>query len=537
MSLIDIKFENRRQFLEQAAEMFIARRQLDKAAQAVEMLMTEYPADAKILLLRVRLFDLCSDYQNVIADGEKALSMKGLSPKDTMMLHNIIAMAYDNIGSIDQAAKHYRLSTRVDLKPIKDETLRTELIDDRREDYSNYLFALHRLPPSSITDEKLFNAVKNYDNLYGGIKRFKHKPRHHDRIKVGYISPDLRAHVAGYFAAAFFTHHDRDQFEVIGYAACTEDDFSEELKRRADGWRNIKGDAPLTAAQKIFEDELDILVDLSGHTSHNCLPILAYKPAPVQISGVGWIGSTGLRAVDYFLVDRYTVPDKSGEKFFTEKVIRLPHSHFCYRPHADVEIGEAPCRANGVITFGSFNNFSKVTNEQLSLWAKIMSAVDGARLLIKSTVFNTKYVLQIASERLTAAGLDLDRVTLEGGSNYDGYLRRMRDVDIMLDSYPYVGGGTTCDALYMSVPVISLAGERHGTRFGLSFLSNVGAEELCASSAEEYVDKAIELANDFDRLERYHRTLRASMEQSPLMDAAAYMSDVEAAYRRLLDAR
>ena len=535
--MMEIKFENRRQFLEQAADLFIVRRQLDQAAQAVEMLMAEFPIDAKLLLFKVRVFDLCSDYQNVIADGEKALSMSGLSPKDSMMLHNIIAMAYDNIGSTAKAAEHYRASTLIDLRSIEDKTLRAELIDDRREDYSNYLFALHRLPSSAITDGKLFTAVKNYDKLYTGIKRFKHKPHARERIRIGYVSPDLRAHVAGYFAAAFFTHHDRDRFEVIGYAACTEDEFSETLKQNADGWRNIKGDAPSTAAQKIFDDELDILIDLSGHTSHNCLPILAYKPAPVQISGVGWIGSTGFRAVDYFLVDRYTVPDKRGEKFFTEKLIRLPHSHFCYRPHGDVESGEAPCRANGVITFGSFNNFSKVTDEQLRLWSKIMSAVDGARLLIKSTVLNTKYVLQIASERLTAAGIDLDRVTLEGGSNYDGYLRRMRDVDIMLDSYPYVGGGTTCDALYMGVPVISLAGARHGTRFGLSFLSNVGAEELCASSAEEYINKAIELANDFDRLERYHRTLRSAMEQSPLMDAAAYMSDVETEYRRLIDAR
>ncbi len=531
---MEIKFENRRQFFEQMAEMFIASRQLDKAIPTVEQMMKEFPIDAKILLLKVRLFDIYEDYRNVIVDGEAALARRGLQPKDEMMLRNILAMAYDKIGAIDRAAEQYLMSSRVDLRSIDDETLRAELIADRREDYSNYLFALHRMSPTEVTSQKIFSAIKNYDKLYAGVKRFKHKPHRHDKIRVGYISPDFRSHVAGYFAAPFFTHHDRDRFEVIGYAACKEDAFSEQLKRNADGWRNIFGDAPNVASQKIFEDELDILVDLSGHTAHNCLPILAHKPAPIQISGIGWIGSTGLRTVDYFFVDRYTVEDKRGEKFFTEKIIRLPHMHFCYRrPDVEIEIGEAPCRSNGFITFGSFNNFSKVTTDQLRLWSEIMAAVPSARLLIKSTVFNSKYVKEIALERLRAASIDLQRITIEGGSNLDGYLRKMRAVDVMLDSYPYVGGGTTCDALYMGVPVITRAGDRHGSRFGLSFVTNVGAAELCATDAEDYVRRAIELAGDVDRIEQYHRTLRSMMESSPLMDAAAYMSDIEAAYNEL----
>ena len=282
---MEIKFENRRQFFEQMAELFIASRQLDNAIKTVEQMMQEFPIDAKILLLKVRLFDIYEDYRNVIADGEAALAMGGLNPKDEMMLRNILAMAYDKIGAIARAAEHYLMSSRVNLRSIDDETLRAELIDDRREDYSNYLFALHRMSPSEITSQKIFSAIKNYDKLYSNVKRFKHKPHRHEKIRVGYVSPDLRAHVAGYFAAPFFTHHARDRFEVIGYAACKEDAFSELLKQNADGWRNIFGDAPNVAAQKIYDDELDILVDLSGHTAHNCLPILAYKPAPIASDG------------------------------------------------------------------------------------------------------------------------------------------------------------------------------------------------------------------------------------------------------------
>ena len=522
---MEIKFENEREFLIGMAEMFISSRQMDKAIDAVELLSKKFPVDGKLLLLQARIFDLYGDFEHVIRNGEAALARRDTSTKDTMMLHNIVANAYDNVGMIDRAAAHYLASSRVDR--------RAEFIAEAREDYSNYLFALHRL--SSITSEKIFAAVKDYDKLFGGVKRFKRKRVRHEKIRVGYISPDLRAHVAGYFAAAFFTHHDRERFEVIGCAACKEDQFSEFLKSNAEGWRNIRGDDASTAARKIFDDDLDILVDLSGHTAHNCLPVLAYKPAPIQISGVGWIDSTGLRAVDYFFVDRYTVPDKRGEKFFTERVIRLPHSHFCYRqPDDDLELKNAPCLENDFITFGAFNNFSKVTDEQLRLWSRIMLEIPTARLLIKSTVFNSEAGRNYAIARLRAAKIDLDRVRLERGDQYADYMKKFRAIDILLDTFPYVGGGTTCDALYMGVPVVTRVGDRHGSRFGLSFLSNVGAEELCAFDDEEYVAKAVELANDFPRVEKYHQTLRQSMKNSSLMNAAAYMSDIENAYVEIL---
>ena len=525
---MEIQFENEREFLIGMAEMFISSRQMDKAIDAVELLSKKFPVDGKLLLLQTRIFDLYGDFEHVIRNAEAGLAHRDTSPKDTMMLHNIVAAAYDHVGLIDRAAEHYLASSRIN---------RADLIAERREDYSNYLFALHRLPQSKISSAKLFSAVKNYDKLFDGVKRFKHKrAARHEKIRVGYVSPDLRGHVAGYFAAAFFTHHDRERFEVIGYAACKEDQFSEFLKSNAEGWRNIHGLDASTAARKIFDDELDILVDLSGHTAHNCLPILAYKPAPIQISGVGWIDSTGLRAVDYFFVDRYTVPDKRGEKFFTERVIRLPHSHFCYRqPDDDLELKNAPCLENDFITFGAFNNFSKVTDEQLRLWSRIMLEIPTARLLIKSTVFNSEAGRNYAIDRLRAAKIDRDRVRLERGDQYADYMKKFRAVDILLDTFPYVGGGTTCDALYMGVPVVTRVGDRHGSRFGLSFLSNVGASELCASTEEEYIEKAIELAGAPDRIEKYRRELRPMMECSPLMDAAAYMSDIEAAYIQLTE--
>ncbi len=533
---MDTNSKIRRQFFEQIVETLISTRQIADAVTVIDEMTQTFSLDGKILLYRVRIFDLNSDFANVIREGEMALEKHDTNEKDTMMLHNIVANAYDKLGAIDRAAAHYLASSQIDPRSIDDETLRAELTEDRREDYSNYLFALHRLSPSKITSQKIFSAIRRYDKLYVGVKRFRHKPHRHEKIRVGYVSPDFRAHVAGYFSAPFFINHDGDRFEVIGYAACDEDAFSAELKSHADGWRNIKGKSALDSARIIYDDELDILVDLSGHTAHNCLPIMAYKPTPIQISGIGWIGSTGLNAVDYFFVDKHTVTDYNGKKFFTEKVIQLPHTHFCYRrPNDAPEVSAAPCRVNGYITFGSFNNFSKVTDEQLRLWSEIMSAIPTARLFIKSTVFNSKFVEEIAIGRLRTASIAPDRVTVEGGSDYKNYLKAFGAVDVMLDSYPYVGGGTTCDALYMGVPVITRAGDRHGTRFGLSFLSNIRAAELCASTDEEYIAKAIELAGDVDRIEKYRRELRSMMECSPLMDAAAYMSDVEAAYIQLTE--
>ncbi len=441
---------------------------------------------------------------------------------------SIYATLCRQLGRIEQAVELFRRSS--DYK---------DLAHGKAAEYSNYLFNLHYLakPPefmyeAAIGYGKLFAAIKPY-----GYDRAKLKARWQKRgkLRLGYISPDLHFHVVAFFSYAFFHSYDHELFEVYCYTDCLEDGASREFAAITDKWRNVRGLPPDEVARIVHADEIDILIDLAGHTANNFLPVLACKPAPVQVSGIGYFGTTGLPAVDYFLADHYTDPEdvpEPNDKWFVEKLLRLPQSHFCFMWHDAPDYpGPAPCRRNGYITFGSFNNFAKVSDAVLQVWSEIMRQVPDSRLYLKAAVFNKPYTAEAAKKRIAAAGIDLARVIL--GEQEPKYLRHYHEMDIALDTFPYPGGGTTCDALYMGVPVVTLVGERHGARFGGSLLTNVGHEELCAADVAEYIRIAVELAHDTERLCRYHDTLRWDMQRSPVMQSADYMAAVEQAYMRI----
>ena len=287
------------------------------------------------------------------------------------------------------------------------------------------------------------------------------------------------------------------------------------------------------AAEIIYKDKIDILVDLAGHTKGSVLPVLAYKPAPVQISGIGYFATTGLEAVDYFLSDKYLA---SEPEYFVEKIISLSHSHFCYSPLYEApSTGEAPCIKNGYITFGSFNHVRKVSDEVLELWTSIIKAVPESHLLLKGLLFDDEYGYELFCNRLLKLGIDIEsdewvnRIELRGFSK--DYLKEYLEVDIALDTFPYPGGGTTCDALYMGVPVITLAGNSHGERFGKSLLENIGLSEFVVYDKHAYYDLAVALAGDKEIINNLHIGLRHMMEKSPLMDRKLYMKELEAAYK------
>ncbi|MBR6012722.1 MAG: hypothetical protein IK062_02940, partial [Selenomonadaceae bacterium] len=281
------------------------------------------------------------------------------------------------------------------------------------------------------------------------------------------------------------------------------------------------------AAKIIHDDEIDILFELSGHTSGNRLPVTAYKPAAVQISGIGYMNSTGLFSTDYFLSDKFCSENKSAMKnYFTEKIIELPHSHFCFTPIKNFP--EPNHVQKPEIIFGCFNNFSKVTNSMLRAWQKILSAVPKSRLILKHKIFDNDEGRNFVAEKLRLMNFDLKQIELRGFSA--DYLNEYNEIDIALDTFPYVGGVTTCEALYMGVPVISIYGERHGTRFGYSFLKNVGIEELAVKNFSEYVERAVMLASDRELLSVLHKNLRTMMKNSPLMNQKLYAQEVERFY-------
>ena len=520
---------------EKIASIYVDYHRTKEADEAVTYLEEHFPPTAYRLFLRGRVCDLKQDYGGCIEYSEKALENPDIDLLTRMMIHNILGHAYRYAGDAPNSLKHYELSAKMDTSQATDPNSRVYVEKIKREDYSNFLFSLHNI---NVSREKLYKEICGFNELYDHVERFVHDPAthpRHEKLRIGYISPDIRRHVVAFFSYAFYRCYDKSRFEVYIYAKNKEDNVSQQFKAGVDHFRNILFDDPKVAAQKIKDDEIDILVDLSGHTANNVMGVVCYKPAPIIISAIGWFNTTGVKAIDYFMVDKYTDPVGLNEKYFSEKMLRLQHSHFCYMWHDEpTVVNPAPCVKNGYVTFISFNNFTKVTDEALRVWAKIVNAVPNAKLYLKGKAFRDKYGTDHAIARIEAAGLSREKLIYE--PDEQRYLPKYSRADIALDTFPYPGGGTTCDALYMGLPVITLVQERHNSRFGYSLLTNVGLGELCAFTEEEYIQKAVDLANDWDRIRDYHLTIRRKMEASPVMNDAIYMGEVEEAYEKIFNA-
>ena len=408
-------------------------------------------------------------------------------------------------------------------------------------EYSNALFAINYVAEEQRAP--FAGLLADFDKFFAETERMTHAGgrRTHEKIRIGYISPDLRRHPVAFFLLPLLRFFDRTRFSVFCYANNREDAVSRTMAQQPGvTWRSILGLSPTEAAAQILEDEIDILCDLSGHTSDNCLPVLARKPAPVQITGIGYMGRTGLSTIDYVLGDMVLdegadapedAPLEGGARK-SERPLRLSHSHFCYMPFVAMpDVAPPPSLSRGFITFGCFNNYSKVTDDMLLLWRQILDGVEGARLLLKSRLFGSEEGRAIAEERFWRLGLDVARIELRGFS--PEYLAEYADMDIALDTFPYTGGLTTCEALYMGVPVVTLKGRTHGARFGASLLQNAGLSELIAEDKAQYADRAKLLAGSPETLALLREKQRAMLLASPLMNFRQYVQEVEAVFEKV----
>lgn len=407
----------------------------------------------------------------------------------------------------------------------------TDEFDMRATLFSSGLFDLHYM---FISPDEYYKKHILYNDFCRDIQPFQHRrkdKRFNKKIRIGYISPNLNKHVVLFFAWAMLTEYDKEKFEVYCYCACKEDEYSRYLKVRVDKWVNIEELKFADRARLIYEDRIDILFDLAGHTGNTCLPVLAYKPAPIQLCGVGYFATTGLYATDYFLTDKYLI-NENTPAYFCEKLLVLPHSHFCYKASREVPgVCSPPCLKNGYVTFGSFNNLSKVNERVMEIWSRILKDVPGAKLLLKGKLLADAVGREMIYDKFLKFGIDKSRLDLRGSS--EDYMSEYLDMDIALDTFPYPGGGTTCDALYMGVPVISYGDGSHGGNFGISILKNVGLAECCCYSLDEYVDKAVLLAADFQVLDALHLGIRKMLQASPVMNSRMYMHDLEIAYTEI----
>lgn len=352
------------------------------------------------------------------------------------------------------------------------------------------------------------------------------------RLRIGYLSPDFRRHSCAYFLAPLISAHDRTVAEIFAYAdVAAPDPVTEELRSGMEHWRDVSILDDAALVECIAADDLDILVDLAGHTAHNRLRVFASKPVPIQVGWLGYNATSGLTQIDWKIVDHWIRPRPDAE-WFAERLWLLGRQAHCWRPPADAP-DPNPVRAEP-ITFGSFNALHKLGDATLALWAEILTRVPGARLRLKggagADVTTGRRVLRIMADH----GIADHRISIEGWNpSTASHLDQYRHIDVALDPFPYNGTTTTCEALWMGVPVVTLAGHRMLSRIGISLLAAVGLDDLIAQDQRSYLEIACRLAADKERLAALHATLRATMAASPLRDETGFARAMEDAFMRM----
>jgi predicted O-linked N-acetylglucosamine transferase (SPINDLY family) len=409
---------------------------------------------------------------------------------------------------------------------------RARAIDPRHRGAADNLL-LGRLYDDAETEETIFAAHRDWGADFAHLARDGHgngrDPER--RLRVGFVSPDFRTHSCAYFVEPLFAAHDRGTVEIVAYADVPRpDEVTARLRGLADIWRDIAGCDDGALAGQIADDGADILIDLAGHSGRNRLGAFARRPAPVQVSWLGYPATSGLAAIGYRITDAIADP-ADADPWHTEKLVRLARGFHCYRPPADApEIAGRP--ADRPVIFGSFNNLLKVTDETARTWAEIVNAVPGARLLLKGRILESEAGRETVGGRFARAGLAPERLELHRWiARDDAPMALYHEVDIALDPFPYNGTTTTCEALWMGVPVVTLAGGRHAARVGASLLTHFGAPELIARDRADYVRRAVDLARDGARRAEFRATARRRFAASPLRDEAGFARAFEAALR------
>lgn len=444
-------------------------------------------------------------------------------------LNPALAMAHANLGAtllaqgdLDAATERLREALRLD--PNLDGA------------HSNYLFALHYR--HDIDAAETFRIARDYQARFAAPLGTAVRPHENSRdpqrqLRIGYLSADLRQHPLGFFLEPVLESHDRAGFEITCYSGVLRPDaVTEHLRAKSDRWVEALAYSDDALAEKIRGDGIDILVDLSGHTAGHRLLVMARKPAPIQATWMGYLDGTGLDAIDYLITDEWTAPATEGGRHFSETLWRLPEVYQCYRaPSHAPPVALAPCASEGIVTFGCLNNLAKINDDVVDTWSAILDAAPASRLLIKTNNLDDATTLERTRERFMAHGIAADRLLLEGGAPHAEFLAAYRRVDIALDPFPYSGGLSTCEALWMGVPVIKLLDRRFLSRFGASFLAITGLDALLAATRDDYIRIAANLASDPARLLALRSGLRERMATSTLCRGEVFTPQLETAYR------
>jgi len=454
-----------------------------------------------------------------VACCRRALELK----PDFVEALNNLGNAFKDQGNLGDAVTAYRRA--LEQKP------------DYVEAHSNLLMTFHY--GASVAPAALAAAHAEFDRQHAAPLRGAIAPRESirdrpGRLRLGFVSPDLGRHPVGYFLVRVFENLGEEQLETICYSdRIIKDDLTRRLQAAATEWRDVTGLPDERLAEQIRSDRIDILFDLTGHTARNRLLVFARKPAPIQITWIGYEGTTGLATMDYLLADRHVVPAGSQE-YYREQVLRLPDGYLCYDPPGTAPpVSPLPSLKNGYPTFGSFNKLAKFTPEVVAVWSDILRRVPTAQLVLKYRGLGDPTVRRRYLDLFGSHGVEPQRLQLLPHSSYAEYLAAYHEVDLALDPFPFSGSTTTCEALWMGVPVVTCPMETFASRHSLSHLSNVGLTETISGDLVEHVERAVSLAGDVPRLAALRGGLRERMAASPLCDGKRFAANLASILRAL----
>ncbi len=498
--------------------------------------------------------NLCATLMDLGRPGEAEANLRlvlRIKP-DLAEAHNNLGAALMDLGRLGEAEASYRQALQIDpdyaeahfnLGIVLKETGRlTEAEASYRQAlrinpdftmaHSNLLFLLN-YASGSDPSYNFAEACEYGRKISNGIaSRFEtwSCAKNPERLRIGLVSGDLSNHPVGYFLESLLVQLDQNAVELIAYPSTRNfDALSARIKPHFSAWKSLCGLSDEAAARLIHNDSVHVLIDLSGHSRSNRLPVFAWKPAPVQVSWLGYFATTGVAEMDYLVADPWTLPE-SEEVYFTEKIWRLPQTRLCFTP-PDIEmaVSRLPALTNGHVTFGCFNNLTKMNDDVVALWSSVLAAVPGSRLFLKAKQLKEVAVRQRTIERYVAHGIEADRLILEGPESREKYLAAYHRVDIALDPFPFPGGTTSVEGLWMGVPVLSLDGKRFLSRQSIGILMNAGLPDWIAADNDDYVARAASHAGDLERLARLRMGLRQQVLASPLFDAPSFARNLEEA--------
>lgn len=499
-------------FYRSLGDIYLAGWKLEQAANNYERALTLEPDSIPTLLA---LGSAHEHLRKTKSAEEYFLKVLQLEANCAPALNKLAEVLLDS-GKADLAIPYFKKAHTLD---PKDFTL-----------YSSYLFSLNYTV--NLSAQAIFEEHKRFDDIYGfgKINRKTINPNSSRRLKIGYISPDFRLHAVSSFFEPVLAHHNRSEFEVFCYHLHqVKDDVSLRLQSMADHWIECSTLSDDALFKKIQEDQIDILIDLAGHTSYSRLLVMARKPSPIQITWLGYINTTGLSAVDYRIVDHYSDPHGIADQYHSEKLLRLSNSQWCYsKLEQSVDVSPLPMTSSGLVTFGSFNRFSKLSKKILTLWARILVNIKESELHVVDVPDDERKAMETF---FVEHGVNVERIKLHGRVAYQDFVALHHHVDIAFDAHPYSGATTTCDSLWMGVPTLTLVGETSISRSTSSIMQTLGLSDWIANTEEKFVEIAKKQSSDVTKLAELRAGLRQRMQSSPLMDAELFTKNLEAAYR------